>query len=73
MFDEDVVCIVCGLIVCLFLSLSVAECTMRYAATDFDCWLARDPIICQKIKDGVKQLYYNGGIYAKHPNLFTFY
>ena len=26
----------------------------RFYLTDYDCWLANDPIVCQKIKDGQK-------------------
>ena len=68
---EDWVVIILGVFVLLFMLSGIATCSYKYAITDTDCWLADDPIICQKIKDSVKQLYYNGGIYAKHLNLFT--
>lgn len=46
------------IIYCLFVIMIVILGSIflfyRYAATDMDCWLSNDPIICQKIKDGVK-------------------
>ena len=33
---------------------SIAGCVYRYAITDSDCWFANDPIVCQKVKEGVK-------------------
>ena len=34
--------------------LAVLCITYRCTHTDTDCWLAQDPIVCQKIKDGAK-------------------
>lgn len=54
MTEEDVLEIVgyilygiCGVLGILFVTYTCTH-------TDTDCWLSRDPIICQKIKDGVK-------------------
>lgn len=46
--------IIYGLFVITIVILGSIFLFYRYAATDIDCWLANDPIICQKIKDGVK-------------------
>jgi hypothetical protein len=31
---------------------SMVSCGYVYSSTDPDCWFAKDPIVCQKIKDG---------------------
>ena len=51
---KDWVVIIAGVFVLLFILSSVVGCVYTYAITDMDCWLSYDPIICQKIKDGVK-------------------
>lgn len=48
---KDWIVIIIGMFVCLLILLSLAECTITFAVTDIDCWLANDPIICQKIKE----------------------
>lgn len=30
---------------------SMVSCVHVYSSTDTDCWFAKDPIVCQKIKD----------------------
>ena len=51
---KDWLVIIVGIIVCLLILLSIAESVITLTITDIDCWLATDPIVCQKLKDGVK-------------------
>jgi len=51
---EFLVNIVYGLFIIIVVILGSISLFYKYATTDIDCWLARDPIICQKIKDSVK-------------------
>ena len=54
MMKEDWIYIIAGSIVLLLIIFSMVGCVYELAITDTDCWLSKDPIICQKIKDGVK-------------------
>ncbi len=52
--NKDYVLFFIAILVFITIIGSVCRMIYTYSSVDRDCWIANDPIVCQKIKDGVK-------------------